>query len=307
MKRFDPPDLKVPAVLQDLVADLRDRRLLPLVGLLLVTIVAAPLLLSRTSSSPTPVPAVAPVIGHNPETELTVAQSDPGLRVPRKRLGYLKAKDPFKQHYTGPVLNPGSEPIEPPAESSTNPTSSPAVTPVETSAAPSPESTEPTPGSESVSGKGSAHSIPGKQPTGKQEGSNSNPNPETGGSNNSSEVTIFTFAIDAKVTKITTGEDGKPKSETVSREGLKPPQALPGEHTQVLTYTGISPKTKNPLFMVSPEVTAIYGEVKCVSGNGICQLVELERSFSATFVRGPAQARYKIDVLNVEPVAAGHL
>ena len=43
------PDFKVPAFVSDLYYDLRDRRLLPLVGLVLVAIVAVPFLLSGGS------------------------------------------------------------------------------------------------------------------------------------------------------------------------------------------------------------------------------------------------------------------
>jgi len=54
MNRFDAPDLKVPSLVKDLMADLRDRRLLPLVVLLVVAIIAVPLLLADGSSPPAP-------------------------------------------------------------------------------------------------------------------------------------------------------------------------------------------------------------------------------------------------------------
>ena len=43
------PDLKMPQFLVDLYWDLRDRRLLPLVGLVLVAIVAVPFLLGGSN------------------------------------------------------------------------------------------------------------------------------------------------------------------------------------------------------------------------------------------------------------------
>ena len=85
-----------------------------------------------------------------------------------------------------------------------------------------------------------------------------------------------------------------------------PPTTLPGKKTQVLTYIGISPTDRAPLFLVSPEVSSIFGEAKCVSGTGTCQLIELEPNFPVTVVYGPNDVRYKFTVLKVKPVTTGH-
>jgi hypothetical protein len=74
----------------------------------------------------------------------------------------------------------------------------------------------------------------------------------------------------------------------------------------VLAYMGINPKTHLPYFVVSDAVTAIFGDAKCVAGAGACQVVELEPGIPETFVLGDGP-RYKINVLDVEPVIAGHI
>jgi hypothetical protein len=69
---------------------------------------------------------------------------------------------------------------------------------------------------------------------------------------------------------------------------------------------GISPKTRKPLFLVSTDVSAVFGDAKCVTGSESCQLLELEEKLPETFVFGANDVRYKITVLDVEPVTTGH-
>ena len=104
------PELKVPPFLVDLYWDLRDRRLLPLVALVVVAIVAVPFLLGGGSEELAP-PAfcghrdvAAPTREAAEAASLTVVQAKPGLRDYRKRLAGRKPTDPFKQRYTAPRL-----------------------------------------------------------------------------------------------------------------------------------------------------------------------------------------------------------
>src|SRR6478752_7577292 len=102
---FKAPRLRVPLVLSDLFYDLRDRRLLPFVALVIVALLAAPFLLSdsRSGSDPGSASAAPAVESGSGEAaaRLTVVRTDHGLREPGKRLGHLVPKDPFEQQYTG--------------------------------------------------------------------------------------------------------------------------------------------------------------------------------------------------------------
>lgn len=95
------PELRVPPVLADLYYDLKDRHLLPVVGLLLVGIVAVPLLLGGSSD----VEEVPPPAGASASTapartsSLVVTEEAPELRDYKRRLEHLSAKDPFVQQY----------------------------------------------------------------------------------------------------------------------------------------------------------------------------------------------------------------
>lgn len=285
MKRLKSPELKVPALLTDLFYDLRDRRLLPLVALLAVAIVAVPFMLSDSSSTPPPEPiAGASGSGTGGDAHLTVVRTDPGLREPGKRLGHLHETDPFKQRYTAPVFNPGSAPTD--ATSTTSTSTSPS------------SGSNPTEGAPASGGGGATAESPSAPP-------NSTEHPSSSGSGDPS-VKIFTFAIDVHIVRTETSDGGKKSSESSDREHVVPPATLPGEKTQVVTYIGISPKTKNALFLVSSEVTSVFGEAKCVSGRGSCQLLELEQGFPVTFVYGANDVRYKVNVVKIEPVLAGH-
>ena len=272
------PDVAVPDFLSDLFYDLRDRRLLPLVALIVVAIVAVPFLLSGSDSEPgeRAPPATPPGASASAASgkRLTVVTADQGLRKPNKRLGHLSANDPFQQKFTGPA-NGGAAVTQTSTEVTT-----------ETSA-------EPTGGAPTTT----APTTPPSSPQ----------SPSSEGDVNGQPVTVFTFAIDLKVVKTTTNEAGeKSKSEPETREGVMPATTLPGEKTQAVTYLGISPKQKKPLFLVSEDVTAVFGEADCVAGSSSCQLLEIEPGFPLTVLYGPNDVRYKFTVLKVEPVATGH-
>ncbi|HWW68111.1 MAG TPA: hypothetical protein VNY83_09030 [Solirubrobacterales bacterium] len=287
------PELKVPPFLSDLFYDLRDRRLLPLVALVVAAIAAVPFLLSGSGSHPASPPptaggaAVGAAAGGAGGSRFAVVQVDPGLRNPRKRLAHLPAKDPFKQHYTGPVLKPGSAPTTQTSTSTTSSTSGTTTSSTTTTASSGFSESTSKPAGSPASGGGA---------------------PAGGGGNGKQPQPIFyAFAIDVQISRTESkAGGGKEKSEPETRQGVLPPTSLPGKKTQVVTYMGISPKTKKPLFLVSTDVTAVFGEARCVSGSGSCQLLEVEPGFPETFVYGKNDVRYKIDVLEVEPVAAGH-
>lgn len=96
------PDLKVPQFATDVYYDLRERRLLPLVALVVVAILAVPFLLGGDAEveSPTVDDAGQPPIATT-EARLTVVPDTPALRDYRERLRGRTRTDPFKQRYTG--------------------------------------------------------------------------------------------------------------------------------------------------------------------------------------------------------------
>jgi hypothetical protein len=287
------PELKVPPFLVDLYWDLRDRRLLPLVALVVVAIVAAPFLLgggSKEASSPAPAEVAAlpgEAAGLQAST-LTVVEAKPGLREYSKRLGHRKPTDPFQQRYTSAPPTPGGGSELGPETTSS---SSSSATSTSGSSSLSPETTST---STSTAAPGSA---PSSSPSSKGGGGGATPG----------HLTLFAFAIDVKITQIE-GREGssQPKSESSIRHRVMPTTPLPGEKAPVITYMGVGQGAKKALLMVSNNVKSIYGDAKCLSGTDTCQLLELEPGLPETFVYGENDVRYKITVLKLEPVVAGH-
>jgi hypothetical protein len=274
MPKLKGGDVKVPPFVSDLYYDLRDRRLLPLVVLILVAIVATPFLLGSGSDGIEPVPAPAsPATGLEPASKktLTVVKAAPGLRNYKKRLARREPTNPFKQRYTAPVLA-GSELGEETTTTSSEGGSSEGGSTVTTQPSPS--------GGGSSGGKdGDSNGVPDG-------------------------ASLITYVVDLQITTIRTKPDGSPeKIGPKVHKGVKAPAALPGEKTPVVTYLGLGAKEpRRPLFLVSPEVTEIFGESECISGTSSCQLITLEKGFPVTFVYGENDVRYKISLLDVTGV-----
>ena len=297
MKKLKGPDLKmaelkVPGFVSDLYYDLRDRRLLPLVAFVLVAIVAVPFLLSGGSGETGPPRIEPPVDDSVNASQLTVVRATPGLRDYRKRLEGRSPKDPFKAPETKPDLSDaqlgtkgdnGFESSEVTSSSTSTSTTSDSTTT---------ESTKTTKDDGIV--------------TKETETTTETDESDSSGEGKPGEITLFAFAVDVRIKKTTTAPDGSTKSgDPETRSRVLSPAPLPGPKTQVVTYAGISPKTKNALFLVSDEVTSVFGEAKCLSGDKTCQLLEVEKDMPLTFVYGPAGDRYKISVLKIFPVSAG--
>jgi hypothetical protein len=119
-------NLKVPAVFTDVYRDLRDRRLLPLVALLLVAIVAVPILLSESSESETEAeaganPGAASASGDKDGKEtIVVSRSTPGLRNYERRLSHRTPTNPFKQKFRDSGGGEGEGDKESPSGSSSS-------------------------------------------------------------------------------------------------------------------------------------------------------------------------------------------
>jgi hypothetical protein len=258
-------ETKVPPFLADLYHDVRDRRLLPVILLILVAIVAAPILLK---DEPEEVAPPRPPVAVNPGAEqaaaktLTVVKSAPGLRDYKERLKHQQPSNPFKQKYTGSGSGGGEL-----NESSTTTSES---------------SGGETPGESGTSATGGGTTVrPGQ-------------------------LTIFTFAVKVRISKARTKPNGAvEQSKPEDRDQVIAPAPLPSAKEPVVTYMGIGAEKKLPLFLVSEDVTSVFGEAECVSGTDLCQLIELEPNQPEIFEYGENHVRYKINVLKVFPVVTG--
>jgi hypothetical protein len=291
MKRLKGPELKMPglkapAFLSNLYYDLRDRRLLPLIALVLVAIVATPILLGQESETTTPsagpgaFAALKRARGHH--AELTVVEAKPGLRDYRRRLRDRTPTDPFRKstaqaNLSGAKLGGEGEAGE--SGGATAPSTSTSVTVKESSTTTTESTTNGSGGGGGAAGGKSPHAV------------------------------VYSPAVDLTIVHSSGSKaEGNKESEPPDkRKRVLPPTVLPGEKTQVVTFMGLSPKTHKPTFLVSTDVTGVFGEGKCASGTGVCQLIELETGFPEVFELGEGGDRYSIKVTKVEIVATGHI
>lgn len=275
--KLKAPELKVPPFLADLFHDLRERRLLPLVALLVVAIVAVPFLLGDSEEEPpvasAPSPGAAAGASSADGARLTVVEAKPGLRDYRKRLQRHTPTDPFQQRHAGPML----EGAELSSQSAT-------LSGGEKAPVTSTTTTE-------------SGSTPGTEPA--QPGSAAPPPVEDGGQG----LKFFEFVVDVQISRTETRPDGsKAMGEPEVRRRVPALTPLPGEQTPVVTTMGVNVVKEKVLLMVSSEVTSLFGDAHCVSGKESCQLLEVKPGFPLTLVYGPNAVRYKVKIVKVDVI-----
>ncbi len=284
------PELKVPDFLADLYYDLRDRRLLPLVALVVVAIAAVPFLLSGEVEQPTLPESGAAALGAPAEktSKLTVVEATPGLREYRKRLRGRVATDPFVQRYTGSAGGSGS------SEGG----SSPEASSSSSSGSVAAESTE----IEVETGGGD--SSAGSHGGGSSNGSGGNP-PSKGQTQG---VRLFEFVLDVQMSHTETTADGEQKmSDPEVRHNVRALTQLPGKKAPVVTSMSINLHTGKAVWLISNDVQSLDGEFDCVARtpSGTCELLEIEPGFPLELVYGPDKVLYRIKVTNIDSVWAG--
>lgn len=298
MKRLKGPDLKMPdvkapAFLADVYYDLRDRRLLPLIALVVVATAAVPFLLGDSEEAPPP-PATAGVDALR-EAEaagasLTVVEAKPGLRDYRKRLRRRTPSDPFEQKYTGVPRKSQLKSVETGATSGGGGGGgSPAAT-VTSGGGGDPEGAAPGGGKGGEPGKGS----PGKAPS--------------GGKGKARPPRLIEFVLDVWISRShKTADGGREMGKPKLRRRVRPLTPLPGKKAPVVTTMGVNLRNGKVMFLVGDDVKSVSGEFACVARTDTCELLEVEPGFPLDFLRGPNRVRYRIKVTKIDAIWAGRV
>lgn len=257
------PAIKPPAFLADLYYDLRDRRLLPLVALVLVAIVAVPFLMGSDPETPPP-----PALGAAPNgsatakaSKLVVVEATPGLRDYRKRLGGRSASDPFEQQYRDSESAGGSS-AEGAASSSSEGGSSAGSLTVEV------EET----GSSEVGGPG--------------------PAPGSGGTDPGDDGQRF-FAYRPNIRFGVAGSD-----DLTVHEHLPLGKLLP-QKQPILVFIGASENGNQVAFNLTREVTSVRGPGRCVGGKEDCSLLILRAGQAVDLVTEAGQT-FRLQVVQID-------
>ncbi len=271
-------ELRVPGFLEDLWYDLKDRHLLPLVALLIVAIIGAPIYFKNkndSESEPVATPTIA--TGSAAATggdSIVVARSTPGLRDYRRRLRADQPLDPFK----GETGEANTE-----TEVSTEEATATPVAPEEATV---------------IGGEETSFPETGGASTGSEESSSSGSESvktQTRFANASIDVRVVTLPPSSTEQK---AKKSKPRLEV--RRDLPELTMLPARSAPAATFMGISNDGKKALFLVSSDVLSIFGEGTCVIGSQTCQLLALEPNLPETFIYGPQERTYRIELLKID-------
>jgi len=286
-------NLKVPDFLYDLFYDLRERHLLPLVALLIVAMIGAPIYLKSSKDSEPAVTAAPPT--QQPATgsgkALVVARSEPGLRDYRRRLQKFRALDPFRKR-NGGAPSAGAETAEAKATTTVAPAEATIVGEEAGGASQAPPSIAVEPSTPSTT------SVPDEFPS-------SSPEPSSSAGSGKTAARYASDTIDVRIVTVphSSTDDRKAKrSKPVAkvRRDLPELTMLPARNVPAATYIGLSNDGKKALFVVSSDVESIFGEGKCVIGSQSCQMLALEPGLPETFVYGPQERTYRIELMKIE-------
>ena len=289
------PELKVPDALYDLYYDLRERHLLPLVAVLVVAIVAVPIALKQSSESKSPSAAVALAVSSamtKHPGELVASKAAPGLRPYHRRLNYLHARDPFLQLYPN---------TESSGTASSSGTSSGSGGESGSGASASPESSPGT-GNGTTTTRVTRHliyfsyEIDVRVVSGGGGGLQSGSAQSGTGSTQTQAETLNAQSDTASISKS--------KPHTQVRRNLPRLTALPSRSTPAAIFMGVSEDGKKALLLLSSSVDSVFGEGLCLLGGQTCQLLELEPGLPETFVYGPHNLTFKIELLKIHLVAS---
>ena len=278
MKRVGPelkmPDLKglkemsAPTWLADLYYDMRDRRLLPLIALVVVAIAAVPFLLGGSEEEALPPPAEDVIageaaIGAEP-TQLTVVEAKPGLRDYKKRLKRRSPTDPFKQKYTS---LPGSATVESTVAESPGGGGGEeeiTVTEIEGSGTPSSGGTPPSPAS-----------GPKSRPDGDSDG-----------------LRYYDYRPNIRFGVAGSGE-------LQEYRHLKRGKFLP-KRNPVILFFGSSENGNWVAFDVSPEVQLVKTAGRCIGGPQSCGTLILKAGQAADIVTGKPNRNFRLKVTGID-------
>ena len=265
--------MKPPRFISDLYGDMRDRKLLPLVIVLILAMVAVPLLLKSDPPPPVPVSDAATEIPEGVPTAAVLA-SDPGLRDYRQRLEDLNSKNPFG---TDPQ-DIKDEAAKSQVESVTDAAADAGIADVAGS-------------STSSTGGGSAGSALDEITETIDESSDSTTvnvdtndgNGNGGGNGNDgdggdSDTVELAFRVDVEV-----GPAGNLKR----RKNVKLLTVLPSQSNPVNLFLGASEDGNHAFFLVSEDVVTARGDGRCVPSPADCQFVNMKKGDEMRFGYAP--------------------
>ena len=249
----------MPDPIKNLFQDLRNRKMLPLVALLIVAIIAVPLLLKTDSAESPPssdlTSGAATDIEGAEIADPVVLTEVPGIRDYHKRLASLQERNPFKQQFTS-----APKPVSETEDRTTSVDGS---------------GTDTTGSSTSTdTGSGSTDSTTPETTT---------PDPGT------RKTYLYYWEIDAKAGVVGQGE---------KKSGIGQLEYVPGKSHPILQFIrGVGEEAA--IFVVSRSVGDTHGDGNCQPRPEDCQFLKLKLGESTTFNYEPNGLDYRIKLTGV--------
>ena len=276
------PDVQVPAVVENIYRDLRDRNLLPIAALLVVAIIAVPIVLSASSdTSPSEAPSAEVVPADAPEAQAVVLADNPGLRDYKQRLDELKAKNPFEQQFQSSGLSQTT--VESGGGDTSTVTSSSGV-PTSSGSSSSTSSSSLSSGSSTVS-------------SGSTPSSDSAPAPDSDTTTDTSveqdKPKFYSWKLDVRY-----GAAG----DVQERDNVKVMDLL----SPVGVFIGASFDAKSAFFFLSSDVVSASGEGACQPSPQDCQFLTLKQGKAEDIVYQPPGAEaptvYTLELTDIKVI-----
>jgi hypothetical protein len=235
---------------KEIVNNLREQKLLPVVAILIVLIIAVPMVLRAGAEEPAPPTELAEGLKPMLETEPVVLTSAPELRDFRTRLDSYKKKNPF--HQPEPVVSDAATEATDPAVAD-EPTLGGATT--DSGATTEPTATDfPPAGSTDVP---VTDPVEGDIPSGDDD-ADEDPT--------ASETEVISYDIDVEI-----GKAGQEK--TLS--GVEIGSLLPGNDRPIVQFVSTDLQGTSASFVISPDVTGADGDGNCAPSRRDCQFLKL--------------------------------
>ena len=254
-------NIQSPQFVTDLYSDLRDRRLLPLIVVLLAGMVVVPIALSsspKNGATPAAAAPATPAASKSPLLNQAVTLSDPGIRKYQSRLSGDASVDPFLPRVQGV------------AKSGNSNSSSGGLTSTSTSSGSSGGSSSGADVPLTAEGQAAAAAANGSSPSTSVPSGGSSGSARSGQSASQSSKIVF-YRL-----KIRSGLVG---GEMAVNDEVGPSTALPSKSVPALAFLGVTfdgnLKAQQAYFLVSNGVSLITGSGQCSFG-APCQLVAMK-------------------------------
>ncbi|HEY7256438.1 MAG TPA: hypothetical protein VH476_07110 [Solirubrobacterales bacterium] len=271
---------EAPGFLADLYHDLRERRLLPLIALVVVGIAAVPFLLgdSEEVAAPSLEPGGTAQSSNASGSTLAVVEANPGLRDPKKRLKGRTRTNPFRPVPTGSGSSEASEGSGGGSEATSLSSSSGG------------SSEEPAP-IELENEEGETVTVR-PAPAGTPSGSSG---PGTTGPVSPNQPGIHYFGFRPDVRFGIQGSDQLKKYDELEN-GTRLPQKKP-----VAVFLGVSSDGKRALFALTPEVILVHGEEgQCIGGAQSCALLSLKAGDAVSLLTANPERTFRLSITRIQ-------